>query len=285
MKQYHDYLKDIIRNGTRQANRTGVEAITIPGAMMKFDMAEGFPLVTTKKMPCVSIIGETIGHLQGLSNAADFRQLGSKVWDANANENEAWLANPHRNGHDDLGRIYGVQWRGWRDETGFETDQVLMALSMIRLDPTNRRIIINGWNPGELDQMALPPCHLLYQFLVNVEKGELNLCMYQRSCDSFLGVPFNIAMAATMLHLFAAMTGLRPRHFTHFLADAHIYVNHVDQVKELLTRTPLALPSMVVTPPGLGIMSDEAVIAGLLPSHFAIHNYHCHPAIKAPMAV
>lgn len=312
MRNYLDLLQDILNTGTRQANRTGTDAISLPGAMLKFDLTEGFPAMTTKKLAFKTMVGELIGFLQGKTSAADFRALGCNIWDQNANQNQAWLANPKRQGEDDLGRIYGAQWRDWRsvlelvDDNGLAVkshyravdpatgedaggvyqgriDQVLVALDTIRRDPTNRRILISAWRPDEFDQMALPPCHVLYQFLVNVEKRELNLCMYQRSCDMFLGVPFNIASAALLLSIFAKMTGLRPRHFTHFLADAHIYVNHVDQVKEQLSRTPYARP---VLGQSFDILPDDnQTLAALRPHDFWLDDYNHHAAIAAPMAV
>lgn len=204
MKQYQDYLRTILEQGTWQSNRTGVDAISIPGHMLKFDLKEGFPAITTKRLFFNSVKGELLGFLRGYNNAADFRSLGCKIWDANANDRgqgpvpNSWLTNPNRKGEDHLGRIYGCQWRDWKtyrkidnkfsEGYGFYTegesiDQVQRAIDTIKNDPTNRRIIINAWRPDEFDQMALPPCHVLYQFLVNVERKELNLVMYQRSVE------------------------------------------------------------------------------------------------------
>lgn len=288
MRAYLDLLNDVLHNGIRQANRTGVDAVSIAGAMLKFDMSEGFPAVTTKKLAFRAVAAELVGFLRGYDNAADFRALGCKIWDQNANENPQWLNNPARRGPDDLGRIYGVQWRRWRGAGGQEVDQVKNALEAIHHRPTDRRIIISAWKPDELHQMALPPCHVLYQFLVNVERRELNLCMYQRSCDLFLGVPFNIASSALLLSFMARLTGYQPRHFTHFLADAHIYVNHFDQVREQLQRTPFPRPRLQINervPMYRGGPVEFGWIDRVEPDDFSLVDYRHHGLLKAPMAV
>ena len=288
MKQYLDLIKDVLENGTRQANRTGIDAISLPGAMLKFDLSEGFPAVTTKKLVYTGSIGETVGFLQGVDNAARFRELGCKFWDQNANENAAWLANPNRKGQDDLGRVYGVQWRDWRASDGSSIDQVMRALETIRNDPTNRRIIINAWRPDEFPEMALPPCHALQQYLVNVEKNTLNLCMYQRSGDIGLGVPMNVFSSALMLSLFARLTGYKPGVFTHFLADAHIYVNHLDQLREQIKREPHPLPQLVINDRVPEFHRDgfhPEWIDKIVPSDFQLVNYIHHDPIKMAMAV
>lgn len=290
MKPYHDLLRDILENGTQQANRTGIDAISLPGAMMRFDLQEGFPVVTTKKLAFKSMAAELVAFLRGYENSAQFRELGCKFWDQNANENKAWLANPNRKGEDDLGRVYGAQWRRWKAcDDGCFIDQVMQALKTIHTDPTNRRIIINAWRPDEFSQMALPPCHVLYQFIVNVERKELNLCMYQRSCDMFLGVPMNIASASLMLSIFAHLTGYKPRFFTHFLADAHIYVNHVDQVKLQLSRDVRQAPKLVISDriPAFSATGsfDPSLIDMFLPTDFSLDGYDPHDSIAAPMAV
>jgi thymidylate synthase len=299
MKNYQDLLKEILANGTWQSNRTGIDAISIPGSMLKFDLAEGFPAVTTKKLFFGAVKGELIGFLRGYTSAADFRAVGCKIWDQNANENAAWLANPNRRGEDDLGRIYGAQWRDWRTDPkiiGAEPvshdgvkiqmmaelqhgyiDQVQRAVDTIKNDPTNRRIIINAWRPDEFDQMALPPCHILSQFLVNVEKQELSLCYYQRSCDTFLGVPFNIASYALLLSMMAEVTGYTPRFLTAFMADTHIYRNHLTQVDELLSRTPMAPPTLD--------LAYHSKLEDYEPDDINLVDYMSHPEIKAPMAV
>ena len=288
MRTYLSLMEEVLHNGTQQANRTGVDAVSIAGAMLKFDLADGFPAVTTKKLAFRAVAAELIGFLRGYDSAADFRALGCKIWDQNANDNPQWVNNPTRKGTDDLGRIYGVQWRHWRGAAGQEVDQVRNALDAIQNRPTDRRIIITAWKPDELDQMALPPCHVLYQFLVNAERRELNLCMYQRSCDLFLGVPFNIASSALLLSLMARLTGYQPRYFTHFLADAHIYVNHFDQVKEQLGRSPFALPKLKINervPIYDGGPLDPGCIDRVQPDDFSLLHYDHHGPLKAPMAV
>ena len=294
MKQYLNLLTEILDNGSRQANRTGIDTLTIPGAMMKFDLKDGFPVVTTKKLAFNACKAELIAFLRGYDNAAQFRELGCNFWDQNANENKAWLANPNRKGVDDLGSIYGVVWRHWykyhqispggsplENDPQFvrtEIDQVQQAIDTIKNDPTNRRIIINAWRPDQFDQMALPPCHVLYQFIVNVEKRELNLCMYQRSCDMFLGVPMNIASAALFLSIMAKLTGYTPGTFTHFLADAHLYVSHLGQACEQLSRDPKPLPKLMLT-------DRDWTIDTIEPNDISLVDYQSHPAIKALMAV
>jgi len=288
MHTYHAILRDILENGSRQANRTGIDTISIPGACAKYDLALGFPAVTTKKLAWKAVVGELVGFLRGYDNAARFRELDCKIWDQNANENSQWLANPNRKGPDDLGRIYGVQWRQWRNADGWHTDQVMTALRTLHERPTDRRIIINAWRPDEFDQMALPPCHVLWQFIANVERRELSLCMYQRSVDSFLGLPFNVASASLLLSIFARLTGFTPRHFTHFMADTHLYVTHLEQAKEMLSREPRPLPRLVINdriPFGAGDAFDPSWIDRIEPQDFTLEAYDPHPTIKAPMAV
>ena len=303
MQTYLNLAKDILENGTRQSNRTGIDAISLPGAMMKFDLQLGFPAMTTKKLAVKASFGETVGFCKGVKDSAEFKRLGCGFWDANANKDgvdpfgnvvpNKWLTNPNRTGENDLGRIYGVQWRDWRTTKaitdqwdngygeltyGEPIDQLQNVIDTIRKDPTNRRIIMNAWRPDEFDQMALPPCHVLYQFIVNVEKNELNLCMYQRSCDMFLGVPMNITSASLILSIVAKLTGYKPAIFTHFLADAHIYINHVDQIKLQLSREPKALPTLVLSNRNWDINTIE-------PTDIWLEGYDPHPAIKADMAV
>lgn len=288
MHTYHSILSDILENGSRQANRTGIDTISIPGTSARYDLTEGFPAVTTKRLAWKAVVGELIGFLRGYDSAEQFRSLDCRIWDQNANENAQWLANPNRRGADDLGRIYGVQWRRWRDRRGGEVDQVMQALRTLHERPIDRRIIINAWRPDEFDQMALPPCHVLYQFVANVERRELSLCMYQRSVDSFLGLPFNVASASLLLSIFARLTGFTPRYFTHFMADTHIYVNHLDQVQEMLARSPRVLPRLLINeriPFGAGAAFDPAWIDRIEPEDFVLDGYDPHPPIKAPMAV
>jgi len=288
MRNYLDLLLDVLENGYRQGNRTGIDTLSIPGAMLRFDLAKGFPAVTTKKLAFKAVVGELIGFLRGYDSAADFRRLNCRIWDQNANENGQWLSNPNRKGEDDLGRIYGVQWRRWNRSGGGELDQVMTALNDIRNNPTSRRIIINAWRPDEFDQMALPPCHVLYQFIVNTERKELNLCMYQRSADLFLGSAFNIASSALLLSIFARLTGYRPRVLSLFMGDAHIYENHLDQVLEQTRREPRRLPQLKISdriPVGTTEHFDPTWIDRIEPDDFSLDGYDPHPAIKAPMAV
>jgi len=288
MQQYLDLMADVLDNGTRQANRTGIDAISLPGAMLKFDLRKGFPAVTTKRLAYKSSLAEMIAFVRGYDNAAQFRALGCKFWDQNANENAQWLANPHRSGADDLGRVYGVQWRDWRGSDGGSFDQLAGALDTIRKDPTNRRIIISAWRPDEFSQMALPPCHVLYQFLVNVEQNTLNLCMFQRSADLGLGVPMNIFGASWLLSLVARLTGYQAGVFTHFLSDAHIYVNHIDQVREQIQRRPHALPRLRIDDRVPEFHRDgfhPEWLDLVEPSDFSLEGYSHEPAINMAMAV
>lgn len=292
MKQYLELLARCHAIGVRQKNRTGIDTFMIPGGMMQFDLAHGFPILTTKRVNIDAVVAELFGFIRGYMSAADFRSLGCRIWDANANVNKDWLENRHRKGEDDLGRIYGVQWRDWAVPTiGTEQrgvwvahiDQLAKAVKTIVEDPTSRRIIVTAWNPGELDQMALPPCHLLYQFIVEQGRYALHLCMYMRSCDLFLGVPFNISSYALLLAIVARATGYEPGCLTMFLADCHIYENHVEQVKEQLSREPRLLPKLRWN----RLDRDPSVewMESLAPGDIVLSEYDPHPAIKATMAV
>jgi thymidylate synthase len=301
MKQYLDLLRDIRNNGIRQGNRTGIDTLTLPGAMLKFDLRDGFPAVTTKRLAFKAVKGELIGFLRGCTSAADFRALGFKKWDENANENKQWLASPYRKGHDDLGRLgYSHGWRRFGENPyGNEhgrpgVDQIAVALDTLRNNPESRRILVNAWNPAELDQAALPPCHVLFQLLPHVDSKVLHMTMYQRSCDMFLGVPFNIASYALLLELFAAWSGYTAGTLTMFLADAHIYVNHLDQVDEQLTREPQPLPKLVLDIPGRSFdgTSNKAIdvplemlLDDLTPDCIWLEGYESYGALTAPMAV
>lgn len=288
-QQYLSLLSRVMREGTQQSNRTGVDTRFLPGAMLQFDLREGFPALTTKKLAFRQVVGELLGFIRGYTSAEDFRALGCSIWDANANENKSWLENPNRKGIDDLGRIYGFQWRHWNADQPiyYGVDQLKAAVTMIMENPTSRRIIVSSWNPDDLTSMSLPPCHLLYQFLVNVERKELNMCMYQRSCDMFLGIPFNMASYALLLEIVARVTGYQAATLTMFLADVHVYVNHQEQVWEQLRRNMLPPPRLVIN-----ALSEElrpgdalAIMEALEPDQFELHEYHCHPPIQAPMAV
>lgn len=309
--QYDDLLRAVLNYGYDKDNRTPQPTRKLPwGASMVLDMTLGFPAITTKSLNYKACFAEYIGFLRGYSNAEDFAKLGVKWWRKDANLNKDWLGSQFRSGDGDMGRVYGVQWRDWKgpllfkpeadcspeessqfkyhDDTGVwsvfqqHIDQVQGALCDIRNNPKSRRIIIAGWNPAELDQMCLPPCHMTYHFDVNVDEGELNLQMHQRSCDMFLGVPMNIAGAALMLHLFAAATGLRPRYLTMHLDDIHIYHNHLEQVHEQLSRSHYALPSLHIAKPLFGVDADG--LAALEVSDLELHGYRHHPPLHGEMS-
>lgn len=298
MRQYLAALTEIINDGTRQKNRTGIDTFMIPGITLKFDLRKGFPILTTKKVNFGAIASELCGFIRGYDTAADFREVGTKIWDANANENKQWLANPNRRGEDDLGRVYGVQWRRWRKLGKMvggvceveHVDQIENVLRALKNDPTSRRIIVTAWNPAELDQMALPPCHLLHQYLVEQETNTLHMTMYQRSCDMFLGVPFNISSYALLLSLVARVSGYTPGTLTMFLADAHIYENHLKQVIEQLSRDPRPLPALSLNIPHPVIGKPDVEdsldwLENVQPYDMVLEGYVPHPPIKAEMAV
>ena len=281
MKQYLDALRHILDNGVDRQSRTGISTRAVFGVQMRFSMEDGFPAVTTKKLPWKSVASELLWFIEG---SGDERRLAeilhgtrdsgkATIWTANA-EADYWKPKAKFNG--DLGRIYGVQWRHWKSPDGKEIDQLANAIKMIKEDPTSRRIIVTAWNPGEIEQMALPPCHAFFQFFV--ADGKLSLQMYQRSCDMFLGVPFNIASYSLLLHMAAQATGLKAGEFVHTLADAHIYHNHFEQVKEQLSRKPFPLPKLWLN---LEIKS----IDGFAMDDIKLEDYQFHPAIKAEMAV
>ncbi len=303
---YLNLLQEILDNGQREPNRTGIDTLTLPGAMLKFDLREGFPAVTTKKLAWKAVVGELIGFLEGTTSLARFKELGCNVWDANAAA-PAWQNNGYCKGPDDLGRIYGAQWRRWRAfdralpseeyPLGYVSesyiDQIAGALDALRNNPQSRRIIVNAWNPVEIDQAALPPCHTGFQLLPRSD-GTLHMCMTMRSVDLFLGCPFNIASYALLLELFAAWSGRKAATLTMFLADAHIYVNHIDQVREQLAREVYPAPKLMMDL--IGSKADylthncadvglETLIADLDQESVWLNNYQHHDAIKAPMAV
>jgi thymidylate synthase len=236
-------------------------------------MNDGFPAVTTKKLAFNSMKAELLWFIKGSSDVKELQKLGCHIWDANA-EADYWKPKARFEG--DLGRIYGVQWRKWKNPESKEIDQLAEAIKQIKENPSSRRIIVNAWNPGEIEQMALPPCHMFFQFFVTDNK--LSLQMYQRSCDMFLGVPFNIASYSLLLHMAAQVTDLEAHEFIHTLGDAHIYHNHFSQVKEQLSREPLPLPQLKLNPDIKNI--DDFKIEDI-----ELVNYEHHPAIKAPMAI
>ena len=287
MKQYQDLLRKTILEGKVKHNRTGINTIGIIGAHMQFDLKQGFPVVTIKKTYWKAAVSEMLAFLRGYSNAADFRALGCKVWDQNANENKTWLENPNRKGEDDLGRIYGVQARNWMPPQDYNSDLSIQPIDQLKkvyedlkngID--NRREIVTHWNPGEMDKMALPPCHLLYQF--GIQDNELHLSMYQRSCDMALGVPFNIVGYSWLLTVMAQITNHKVGTLNHFLHDVHIYENHLDGVKEMLTRTPMQLPTLYMNG---NIKTLEDLETWVTIDDFELLNYKSHDAIKLDMAV
>ena len=264
MRQYLDLLRTIRERGTRKDDRTGTGTLSVFGHQMRFDLAEGFPLLTTKKLHLRSIIHELLWFLAGDTNIEYLRRNGVTIWDEWADENG------------DLGPIYGAQWRKWRAADGREIDQIERALDLIRNDPDSRRIIVSAWNVGELERMALSPCHALFQFYV--ADGRLSCQLYQRSADVFLGVPFNIASYALLTHMIAQQTDLTPGEFVWTGGDCHLYLNHLEQADLQLGREPLPLPRLTIKrrPPSIYEYRFE---------DFEIVGYEAHPSIKAPIAV
>lgn len=275
-QQYLDLLRDILENGNKRTDRTGVGTLAVFGRELRYRMSDGFPVLTTKKIATKSVIGELIGFIRAYDNAADFRNLGCKIWDANANENKAWLANPNRKGEDDLGMIYGVQWRKLPMPDGTTKDQLAELIERIKNNPTDRRLIVWAFNQSYLEKMALPPCHMGWQCFVS--ENRLSLKMEIRSSDTLLGLPFNIFSYALLLHLLAQVTGLEADELIISTGDTHIYLNHLEQVKTQLTREPLPLPKLWLNPNVRNIDEFRAV-------DIALHGYQSHEAIKAPMAV
>jgi len=281
MKQYLDALRHVLETGIDKKDRTGTGTRAVFGMQMRYNMEDGFPAITTKKLAWKSVVSELLWFIEGSGDERRLAEIlhGNKdnekktIWTTNATA-DYWKGKAKFEG--DLGRVYGVQWRRWQGPEGKETDQLANAIEMIKKNPTSRRIIVNAWNPGEIEQMVLPPCHTFFQFFV--ANGKLSLQMYQRSCDMFLGVPFNIASYSLLLHMIAQVTNLKPGEFVHTLGDSHIYHNHFDQVKEQLTRKPLPLPQLKLNPKIKNIddfkMEDIELV-----------NYEHHPSIKAPMAV
>ena len=332
MRQYLDTLRLVLDEGTWLESRTGIRRISFPGVSMRFDLAKGFPAVTTRKLAFKSAIGELCAFLRGATSAAQFRAMGSSVWDQNANKNHAWLENPYRAGEDDLGPIYGAQWRSWdaykvlpsdarakvvdavrrgyKSLTYFDNvnqvelggdalavyglyhrkiDQLRECLDTIMSNPDDRRILFHAWNPAELDEMALPPCHLLYQFLPNSARRELSMSVYIRSNDLGLGTPFNICEAAALLALVARLTGYSARWLAYFVGDAHIYENQLEMVEEMLRREPYPPPRLVIAE-----RVPEYRVSGVYapewldrvePEDFRLAGYRHHAPLTAAMAV
>jgi len=264
MKQYHDLMRRALDEGVRADDRTGVGTLSVFGHQMRFDLADGFPLVTTKKLHLKSIIHELLWFLSGDTNIAYLKRHGVRIWDEWADENG------------DLGPIYGHQWRSWPARDGGTIDQIADVVEQIRTSPHSRRHIVTAWNPADLDRMALPPCHCLFQF--HVAQGRLSCQLYQRSGDIFLGVPFNIASYALLTMMTAQVTGLRPGEFIHTLGDAHLYLNHLDQAREQLNRDPRPLPAMTLNP-------EVRCLFDFTYDDFHLSGYDPHPHIKAEVAV
>lgn len=264
MQSYHDLLRHILDNGTQKTDRTGTGTISVFGYQMRFDLSEGFPLVTTKKVHLKSIIHELLWFLKGETNIAYLKENGVRIWDEWADE------------QGELGPVYGKQWRSWEGAGGVVVDQVKDLIEQIKKNPDSRRLIISAWNVADLPKMALMPCHTLFQFYV--ADGKLSCQLYQRSADVFLGVPFNIASYALLTMMIAQVCDLEPGDFVHTFGDVHIYNNHIEQVNLQLSRTPFHLPVMKLNP----IVKD---ILGFNFSDFTLENYQSHPAIKAPVAV
>lgn len=279
-KEYHDLCNRVLLDGEIVMNaRTGKNCIVKYGEVMNFNMKDGFPLLTTKKVLMKPIVGELIGFLRGYDSADKFRSLDCNIWDANANETSSWLGNANRKGTDDLGRIYGVQARHWSGPNG-EIDQLKICIEKIKNRNDDRGLIVTHWNPGELDRMALRPCHMMYQFGIVGEN--LDLTMYQRSADIPLGIPFNIASYSLLLHIVAKMTGLTARKFTHFIGNGHIYEDQAQILKdEQLCRDSAGLPPEIHISDVVVSLND---IADITPEMITINNYKFHKFIKYPFS-
>ena len=264
MKQYLDLMRHVRDHGVDRQDRTGTGTRSVFGYQMRFALAEGFPLVTTKKIHLRSVIHELLWFLRGDTNVGYLRDHGVTIWDE-------WA-----DGNGDLGPVYGHQWRSWPDPRGGTIDQVSQVVEQIGASPDSRRLMVTAWNPADVDRMALPPCHCLFQFYV--ADGRLSCQLYQRSADIFLGVPFNIASYALLTLMVAQVTGLAPGEFIHTFGDAHLYANHLRQVDEQLAREPRPLPTMHLNPGVRSLFDFEY-------GDFELRDYHCHPHIKAPVAV
>lgn len=273
MQNYLDLLQYVLDHGNQRHDRTGVGTTAVFGQRLVFDLSQGFPAVTTKKLAFNAVKAELLWFITGSSDVTKLQAMNCHIWDANA---EAPYWKPKARFPGDLGRVYGVQWRSWQRPDGTTFDQLADVIERIKKDPSDRRLIVSAWNPGELDQMALPPCHIFCQFFV--ADGQLSLQMYQRSADMFLGVPFNIASYALLLSMVAQVTNLKPGIFTHVLGDTHIYLNHLDQVKTQLQRQPYPLPKLWLNP-------KIKKLADFTLADIKLENYQSHPGIKAEMAV
>ena len=264
MRQYLDLMRHVMENGVQKTDRTGVGTLSVFGYQMRFDLASGFPLLTTKKMHLRSIIHELLWFLRGDTNVRYLQENGVTIWDEWADEDG------------DLGPVYGHQWRSWAAADGSSIDQIADVAEQIRTKPDSRRLIVSAWNVGQIDRMALPPCHCLFQFYV--ADGRLSCQLYQRSADIFLGVPFNIASYALLTQMMAQVTDLRPGEFVHTFGDAHLYLNHLEQARLQLTRKPFPMPEMRLNPSVQSIFDFEY-------DDFQLVDYQSHPRIPAPIAV
>jgi len=264
VRQYHDLLRLVLEQGEPRSDRTGVGTLSIFGAQARFDLRKNFPLLTTKKLHLKSIIYELLWFLRGDTNVRYLNEHSVTIWDEWADE------------HGNLGRVYGAQWRDWRGANGVRVDQIDNVISEIKKNPQSRRLIVNAWNPAEIDQMALPPCHVLFQFYV--QDGELSCQLYQRSADLFLGVPFNIASYALLTLMVAHVVDLRPGDFVHTFGDLHLYQNHLEQAREQLTRDCRSLPRLKLNPAIKNIRDFKF-------EDFELIDYDPHPSIKASIAV
>ena len=264
MRQYHDLMERVLKHGLEKRDRTGTGTLSIFGHQMRFDLKDGFPLVTTKKLHLKSIVYELLWFLAGDTNVRWLQEKGVSIWNEWADE------------EGELGPVYGHQWRSWPAQDGKTIDQITSVVNQIKRNPDSRRLIVTAWNPADIEKMALPPCHCLFQFYVG--NGRLSCQLYQRSADIFLGVPFNIWSYALLTMMMAQVTGLKPGEFIHTFGDAHLYLNHLDQAREQLTRRPYPLPKMKLNP-------DVKDIFAFKFEDFTLENYQAHPHIKAPVAV
>ncbi len=264
MQQYTDLLKHVLKNGVKKEDRTGTGTISVFGHQMRFDLADGFPVITTKKLHLKSIIHELLWFLKGSTNVKYLQENGVRIWNEWADEDG------------ELGPIYGYQWRSWPDYKGGNIDQISQVIESIKNNPNSRRHIVSAWNVGAIDDMNLPPCHILFQFYV--AEGTLSCQLYQRSADIFLGVPFNIASYALLLQMVAQVTGLKPGTFVHTLGDAHIYTNHIEQSELQISREPYKLPIMKINP-------DVKNIFDFKFEDFELEGYESHPHIKGAISI
>ncbi len=264
MRQYHELMERVLKTGVEKTDRTGTGTLSVFGHQMRFDLEEGFPLLTTKKLHLKSIIYELLWFLRGETNIRWLQEHGVSIWDEWADANG------------ELGPVYGAQWRSWPSRTDGTIDQIAQLMRDLKANPDSRRLIVTAWNPADIPKMALPPCHCLFQFYV--AGGKLSCQLYQRSADIFLGVPFNIASYALLTLMVAQVSGLEPGEFIHTLGDAHLYRNHLEQAREQLSRQPFALPRMRLNP---GVTD----IFGFGYEDFTLEGYQAHPSIKAPIAV